>query len=204
MAGRGSKKVDKKLIELSIYLAVLLFLVSFAGAYLGLVGRTSLVENDVSNTLVDMLSLLEIGEPTTCDLTTLHIIGDELDRIGRILSTGKYPDYLLKYYVLLEYKHYKLVESYNEDCNASLTPILFFITKDCPKCDAMAGILMNLKQSDPEHIYVYTFNATIDSPIVRYLLRRYNVQSFPTIIVENNVCHTCTYSELERLVGEKR
>lgn len=204
MAGRGSKKVDKKLIELSIYLAVLLFLVSFAGAYLGLIGRTSLVENDVSNTLVDMLSLLEIGEPTACDLTTLHVIGDELDRIGRILSTGKYPDYLLKYYVLLEYKHYKLVESYNEDCNASLTPVLFFITKDCPKCDAMAGILMNLKQSDPEHIYVYTFNATIDSPIVRYLLRRYNVQSFPTIIVENNVCHTCTYSELGRLVGEKR
>ncbi len=204
MAGRSSKKVDKKLIELSIYLAVLLFLVSFAGAYLGLLGRTSLVESDVSNTLVDMLSLLEIGEPTACDLTTLHIIGDELDRIGQILSTGKYPEYLLKYYVLLEYKHYKLVESYNKDCNGSLTPILFFITKDCPKCDAMAGILTNLKQSDPGHIYIYTFNATIPSPIVHYLIRHYNVKEFPTIVVDHNICHVCTYDELRSIAGEKR
>ena len=202
MAGRSTKKVDKRLIELGIYLSAILFLVSFAGAYLGMITRAGMVQDQVSDTLVDMLSLIEIGGGGTCDLTTLHFIGDELDRMGQLLSIGKYPTYLSKYYILLEYKHYQLVGSYNKECNGNLVPVLFFITKDCTDCDTMAGLLTDLKKEDPEHIYIYTFNNTIKSPIVKYLIRKYEVRHFPTIIIGKQRCHVCDYNHLLQMVEE--
>ena len=202
MAGRNTKKVDKRLIELGIYLSAILFLVSFAGAYLGMIARTDMVQNQVSDTLVDMLSLIEIGGGGACDLTTLHFIGDELDHMGELLTIGKYPSYLLKYYVLLEYKHYQLVRSYNKECNGGLIPVLFFITKDCTDCDTMAGLLTDLKKKDPSHIYIYTFNNTVKSPIIRYLIRKYEVKRFPTIIIGDKRCQVCDYNHLLQMVEE--
>ena len=117
-----------------------------------------------------------------------------------MLSSGDYPEYLLKYYILLEYKHFKLVKGFNEECNGDLVPILFFITKNCPNCDTMAAILTNLKQKYPEKVYVYTFNASITSPIVSYLLRLYDVNEFPTIVVEKNRCNVCSLRDLESVV----
>ena len=201
MEGRDLKKVDKKFIELSIYLAVLLFGVSFLGAYLGLLGRINIVENRLVGTFVDMMSFLEVGEGE-CDNTTLRLLGDELDRIGHLLSRGEYPDYLLKYYTLLEYKHYKMVKHFNKDCNGNFVPILFFISKNCSsECDVMAGLLTELKRKNLDKIFVYTFNTSIDSPIIRYLVTKYDVNTYPLILVDGQRCSVCSYQDLLEMAG---
>ncbi len=196
MEGRTTKKVDWKFIERVLYASVLVFIVAFAGAYTGYLLKNSLIEDRISSTFVRMLSLIEI-EPSDCDITSLSLVGDELDRIGKMLSSGTFSSYLYDYYVLLEYKHSKMVESFRKDCNKDIATVYFFITPNCPECDGLGVLLTSYKQKYRDSVFIYTFNVSLsDSPIISYLINKYGINTFPSVVVNGKVCDERCISEL--------
>ncbi len=203
MEGRPPKKVDVTFLMRSLLLFVIVVLSLLLVTYTFFSLKRDVVEGPTLSLLVDIISMSEISPLTPCDVNTLRYLGDELDRIGRLLSVGDYPEYLAKYYFLIEYKHYTMAESMKEECNTDVHTVLFFIRPDCRECDVMANVLTSLKEEMGDRVFIYTFNTSISSPILEYLLMKHGISVFPSVVVDGEfVCSVCPKERLLEVMGE--
>ena len=183
------------------------FLAGIAFAYFGLNYRISNVESSLTDLFVTMLSYQEVAEISDpCDSREyVHLLGEELDRIGEKLSMGEYPPYLLKYYALMEATHLKIVERMKKECNEDVHWIVFFYGEDCPECDAQGNVLTYLKGKHAEKVYIYAMKATLDSPIVKTFRIKYGIDNVPALVIDGETYEDLlSIEELEKVIGYQK
>lgn len=204
MAKQRAKPLSWGIYGKATALTVLAFIAGIAFAYLGLNWRLSMVENSTMDLFITMMSYQHVlGSIDPCENDAyVWYMGAELDRIGKRLSMGDYPDYLLKQYALMESMHLNLIDRMRTECNAPVHWILFFYGDGCADCDAQGNILTYIKGKYPERIYVYAMKIDLDSPVVAAYRLEYNVTHVPTIIVDGKKQEGVVgVSELEGMLG---
>jgi hypothetical protein len=207
MAEQSPKPVSWGIYAKATVLTIAAFLAGILFAYFGLEWRVSMVENSTMDLFITMMSYQQVLQFTDpCDNNAyVWYLGGELDRIGKRLSQGRYPDYLLKQYALMESMHMQLIERMRNECNADVHWIVFFYGEGCPDCDAQGNILSYMKGEYPTKVYVYAMRYDLDSPIVAALRIEYNVSVIPTLIVDGEKYEGIVgVDELKEIMGLSR
>lgn len=186
MEKQHPKQISWRIYGGATVITVFAFLAGVALAYLGLHYRIADVENNLTDLFVTMLSYQEITEmEDICNNKEyVQLLGEELGRIGEKLTIGEYPPYLLKYYTLMEISHLKIVDRLKRECNADVHWVIFFHGKDCSKCDAQGKILTYVKRRHLESVFIYAMDFHQNSPIVRSLKIKYDVNGIPAVVID--------------------
>ncbi len=91
-----------------------------------------------------------------------------------------------KQYGELEYAHFRIVQRLNKDCGARFITLLYFYTQAKEESDAneqTAYILNAFKAEDSDRIMIYSFDASLDSGLIKNIRAWYNVTTTPLVVV---------------------
>lgn len=100
-------------------------------------------------------------------------------------------DTIKREYMLSQINFWQISQNLKESCpNASdfVTIIYFFSdAKKCPDCDKQATVLNYYKSQLKENILIFSIDEQMDStePLVKLLKNIYDVNNYPTLVVEN-------------------
>ena len=95
---------------------------------------------------------------------------------------------LKKEYTSLQFQHLALVRGFNEKCGKNLQIILFFYSNDdktVKESEKVGYILDTLKLRYPDKLMIYAFDANLDQSDIQNEILKYNLKSFPTVILNN-------------------
>jgi hypothetical protein len=185
---------------------VAIFLIAYSISYFnyqGIYSRNSEVEK--------FLSEFELSNETCID-PLLYESSDLLDVAGARLGVlerrlGKNHWRVLeqkKLYTRLELAHFNVIKGLNEICDSSFLTVLFFYsnTKELEDASERVGYILNsFKNSDPERVMIYSFDANLDAVEIVDLKKKYGVTRLPaTIINENDIKYLRNIHDLEEYV----
>ncbi len=143
----------------------------------------------------DLESDLLISHP--CDFVNSSFVSQELFGVGDRLSAlekdlGKTNEQVLslkKYYMVLQVKDYLFFKNFNEKCSGKFILNLFFYSNDhkiCEKCEDQ-GFVLSYARAKNDKLRTYSFDVDLDTPIIKYLMSRYNVTAVPAVIFNDKV-----------------
>ncbi|MFA5174174.1 MAG: hypothetical protein WC438_03255 [Candidatus Pacearchaeota archaeon] len=135
-------------------------------------------------------------EQETCSLSSFEKISTDLRFQGKIIDDlekklGKNDARVLskkRFYSLVELEHFEFVKQMNEKCNSNIPTILFFYSnkdEDIDKSENVGSFLDAMVSNNPKLI-VYVFDINLDDDLVKELKTKYNVNSSPTLIINEN------------------
>ncbi len=192
--------VKSKNYILALILTILIF---FSGLYLGTqltsfqIKKIEAEQKDLATYLSSLELRYTLLEENICDFTNLNEIGEELDNLGGELVTreskhAKEDGELLQLkepYFLLEIRHYLLLKEIQKKCGRDFDLIIYFYSNDrreCSDCEQQGFILSYLqKKSGYDKVKIYSFDARSQSPAIKTLMKINNVNSVPTIIIND-------------------
>ncbi len=133
----------------------------------------------------------------TCSDHLLFDASSKLDTVGQRIDLlekrfGKSDARVLvqkKQYSALEFAHSRIVERLKKECDADFLTLLYFYTQAKEESDAnekTAYILNAFKTEDSDHIMIYSFDASLDSGLLKNLRAWYNITATPIVIVNEN------------------
>jgi len=97
---------------------------------------------------------------------------------------------LKKYYSLLQLKHYFLMEKRKTKCDLNLTLILFFYSNEDDSVfdSEKQGYVLDALRAEYsfDKLKIYSFDKDLNLEIIQRLKSKYNISSYPTIIINNN------------------
>ena len=64
--------------------------------------------------------------------------------------------------------------------------VLYFFSENCGTCDDQSFVLTHLKNKLKEKFLVFTLDADFDEPVINILKKYYNIEKYPTLILEGN------------------
>lgn len=100
-------------------------------------------------------------------------------------------DLLAREYTHAQIRYYLLAQNIQRLCGEEVSSILYFYTdgEDCSQCDDQAFILTYLKQLIGDKLLVFSFNSQLaaEEPTIQLLMNRYQVNTYPTIVVNEAV-----------------
>ncbi len=190
-------------ITLPIYAgAFLVSLVIFViGVYVGslvdanslndLQGNVSSISEKVAS--VQLLLLSEGNSSSFCPvyINELHSIDQDVENVGYKLSYLEdvkqvSDDSLKKQYFLLEAESYLLSEKVKGLCGSdSVLLINFYSNKNCGVCRAQGTEVLKARDAagPGTDVKLFSFDGDLGSPVAEALMSRYNVTSYPTIVI---------------------
>ncbi len=210
MEGEFKKQLNVKTLVSALAISALLF---GTGVYTGFTinkERLSAIETDMRDVIrsiedfqLQFLFLDKFGGEATCPLLedSLKKINKQSYEAGRKLTennpdSGEITDY--NYYQDLSERYSRILTSYwllanklKDACKSSSKTIIFFIQKDaCNKqtpnmCDAQGFVLDNLKRIFEDKLLIFTLHTDLKEPSVKVIKDYYKVDSYPTVILEN-------------------
>jgi hypothetical protein len=133
---------------------------------------------------------------TDCS-SSLENMGTTLDFEGAMISSleqqfGKDSERLdegKKYYYLLELSHFDFVKSVNKKCDFDANFIFFFYSNsenELDNAERIGRILTYVKKEKP-NTFIYSFDSNSEDSIVKLLKEEYDVGSFSTVIINENL-----------------
>lgn len=195
------KRLDPASMLLRIILAFLLatlifvevFIISYAVSYWNYQGVSN-SNNLIKQYLEDFEGYANV---TQCNSDVLIEASDKLDRVGSKLNLlesrfGKMDLRVLeqkKLYSELSYRHFEIIRTLKDQCNKNFITILFFYSNSeelAKESEGMGFILSSFKNEDPSRIMIYSFDADLDSMVIRELTERYNVTGAPVSVVNED------------------
>ncbi|MFH1306427.1 MAG: hypothetical protein ABIH83_02085 [Candidatus Micrarchaeota archaeon] len=191
-------------ISLSLYLAALFIstIIFISGIYIGkmieqasITGLSSGIDEvsaDINS--IELLYLLEEDSPAFCpvyrdELSKLDIRTEELgSKISYLEEKRGVEDVeLKKKYFMLEANTFLLSQKVRGTCGANYSTILYFYSnKQCDDCAQQGEELSQLKKKLGENVRIYSFDGELGSAIVDALMMKYEVNSFPSIVINSN------------------
>jgi len=98
-------------------------------------------------------------------------------------------DILKREFLLTEIRYWLLADEIKKVCDVDMVPILYFhdLKEDCPDCDAQSFILTYLKKKFGQQVLIFSFSvADTNEPMVDLLQYQFDVQQYPTVVVNKN------------------
>lgn len=82
-------------------------------------------------------------------------------------------------YILLSVKAKNL-------CKTDVVNVLYFFSKECDFCDDQSFLLTFMKQKFGDRLFLFGFDTSFGKePLLNLLVSTYNVNQYPTVIIEN-------------------
>jgi hypothetical protein len=136
--------------------------------------------------------------------TDIKDVGGDLTKYGVKSALNKRDfDYLKRKYFLLELEFYNLVASLNSECGKQYFPIIFFYRIDDESSQQQGFVLDDLTRDYRNEIVTLSFDGDYtDEKTVQILKSRFNITSYPTIIIDNSVVidHVVYTTELNNTI----
>ncbi len=105
-------------------------------------------------------------------------------------------------YTALELKHYELIKKLKTECEKDFVTILFFYSnkKEIQEESEKVGfILSTFKNTAPERIMVYSFDADLESEHIKKIKEKYSIEKTPIVIInEKESIEISNIRDLER------
>ena len=128
---------------------------------------------------------------TPCNFINNELVSSDLFNVGRRLDAlerergSKDLDVisLKKYYTALQLRDYLYFKKANTECNSSYLLNLFFYSNDkdkCPECGDQ-GLILTYARNKNKKLRTYSFDVDVDSPLINYLIKGYNITSVPSV-----------------------
>jgi hypothetical protein len=201
--------VPKSRYFLSFLIATGLFAIVFLAAYsVSYINYTEVSKE--SNLIEQYVSDLDsILNEKSCSDSLLFEASEKLDIIGaklNLLETrfGKDDKRVIaqkNLYSELEYKHFQIVQSLRDNCNAKFLTILFFysnLENDKSESERVGFILSSLKNKAPGEVMIYSFDYNIDSGLLDKIKEEYGVSKAPSVLVnEKDFVDVANINDLE-------
>lgn len=99
------------------------------------------------------------------------------------------PEYLFikRQYLLSNLKYWLLSEDIKKTCSGNSVTVLYFFDSACDICFKSQGVILsNLKEVFQDKLLVFAIDSDfIEEPLITLLKNKYNVSTYPTIIINN-------------------
>lgn len=99
-------------------------------------------------------------------------------------------DLLMREYLISQMRFWLLVKETQEYCDTDVVTILHFYQDytTCGVCENQAIVLNSIKDILEQKVYIFSFNTKyINEPMVGVLLQSFNITTYPSLVVNNNV-----------------
>lgn len=197
------KKLDKDILIIALIMSTALFLSGVALGWflnetkIGILEQSLLdTKGDIENFQLQILLLDNLGKNITCPFLEEQIknldkkaydLGSKLESMSKenkgnedyIKAKSEYSRLLVTYWSLAG-KMKKLCE------HEKFVSVLYFFSKDCVTCDDQSFVLTHIKDKLNEKFLVFTLDADFNEPVINILKKYYNIEKYPTIILEDN------------------
>ncbi|MFP4116573.1 MAG: DsbA family protein [Candidatus Aenigmatarchaeota archaeon] len=154
--------------------------------------RVRNMQEDLEEQLLGMEVQESLAEEYICE-ADIFGVSEERTSLGRRLtrmenSFGPEDERvkdMKKRYSLLSIRQMLVVEEYNELCNDSYAPIIFFYSnkKNVTDSESQGYVLDYIYETYPDEVVIYSLDFDLDEPGLNALKDVYNVNSTPTIVV---------------------
>jgi hypothetical protein len=138
-----------------------------------------------------------ILEGELCKYDVLGITGQEKVDLGRQVEEmesvrGKEDKEVLRLkeeYALLSLNQLLLVEKWKSECNKNISVIIFFYSnvENATESEEQGIVLDSIYGKYPDKISTYVFDIKTDNPAVNVLKKKYEVNTVPTLIINEKV-----------------
>lgn len=206
------RKINVPIYILAFLITIVIFGIGFwiGSIYDSILSET--IETRISDVSYQTLSLQLIylmgEEPQYCEfyLAELNKIDKETEQVGYELalleeSKGYTNPELKDKYFLLETTSFTIHRKIGEICETKDKEILYFYSNELcgENCIIQGRELLKLKREND--VRIYSFDCTIESPIANSLCRKYNVNVYPTMVIEGEkIVGLNRVNELEDLI----
>lgn len=107
----------------------------------------------------------------------------------------------------LEYRHFLITERFNLECASDFMTIFFFYSNRNDalerRSERIGFILTALQRTHPDEVMIYSFDADLNSTLVRDLKERYEIDVVPVVVVNGGEPFVPRYlAELEAYLDE--
>ncbi len=127
----------------------------------------------------------QILSSLTNELTSkLYSILNELIKLEG--KNGRFLE-LKNEYTMLAIRAWILKSNTKEVCKEDILPILYLYSIPCPECLEQGKILDEAQVMYPNKISVFTIDAGVELPIVKTIVKSYNITKTPALIIEDEV-----------------
>ena len=169
------------------------FLISYSISYLEFQRISNLqgiIAYDIFEDKLDY-SFFNLG---TCSNESFKKISEDLGFQGNIINDlegklGKENPVVLekkKFYTLIELEHFEFINMLNKDCGTKINTVLFFYSnrkEDIVEGEDTGRLLDVLYSRNSDNLMIYSFDVNLDSDLVKNLMKKYNIENSPTVIV---------------------
>ena len=194
----ANRKISTKLYLTAFILAIVIFA---SGIFIGMrldefnfVGIT--YEVDLLSQRIASIQLLMLMEGNSSDFCPVYKaeltnLDEEMQKIGYKLTfleseKGVTEPKLKKQYFILETESYLLSERVKKLCtdNSSLI-VYFYSNSNCSVCRSQGDEILKARDATitKKNVKIYSFDTDLDSPVVEALEKRYNVTTYPSIVI---------------------
>ena len=194
-------------MNIFIRTALITLVVFFAGIGLGLMiggEKVSSLErtvaelnSDISDIELHFLFMDVMSENVPCNyfLNEAERLGSITDEMGREVERYEQSDRLrdkdfveLKQrYTSMLMRNWLTLEKIKLSCDSEYITILYFYDRNnCDRCEEQGLILSNLKDKLGRDVMVFAIDAGINMRMVEGLKESYDIETYPTLIVNGN------------------
>jgi len=107
-----------------------------------------------------------------------------------------------KFYSLVELEHLEFLQMYEENCDLDMDYLLFFYSNKKQKIDLSdrAGRIVSNVRKTNDDIYVYSFDANLNTTIINKLKQKYNVSSHESpVVIVNGDEHVNNFNDINEI-----
>ncbi len=191
-----------KLFLISFFLTSIVF---FVGVILGKVLAQSLFLNieldmfKLMNNVYTLDTALLISQNLSCNEKEVLLSQLPIGEIGRYLTAIEkeygYNDkrvlLLKEFYIINLIKMYEILKKYNKECKFNWTLILYFYSNDPKyreKCIEEGRYLDYIVYKYYPKVRVFAIEGElIKNPIIEFLKKKFNVTTYPTIVINEKI-----------------
>ncbi len=195
-------KETVKAFYIAFFISLAMF---FSGIFIGKAIAQSMflnTENEILkliNNVYTLNTMLYLSKNLSCDEKRVLLSQIPIGEIGRYLTAIEreygYNDekvlLLKEFYIINLIRMYESLKEYNQKCKFNWTLILYFYSND-PKyrepCAEQGRYLDYVVYKHWPKVRVFAIEGKlINNPLIDYLKKKYNVTTFPTIIINDKI-----------------
>ncbi|HDR53324.1 MAG TPA: hypothetical protein ENN60_01455 [archaeon] len=113
---------------------------------------------------------------------------------------------LYRRYLLANIRYWQFVKTYRDKCEWNASVVLYFFNGDCGgACDAASTRLDYVKKKFGEQLLVFPINMQLagSDPVAHTLHYLYNISSYPSMVINEQVYGLLSVEELEGVVCQR-
>lgn len=156
------------------------------------------LQDGLRSDTLDLEVVYTLLEQNPCEYVNMSLLVEDLQDVAERVDylegeLGKDDENVLrlkKYYSLLQLRQWLFEERVRAECAQNKTVVLYFYDNEpgaCPNCEEQGFILSYLRKKYPEQLSVYSFDVKTESEAVQAVIRRYGINSVPTVVLNEEL-----------------